>query len=297
MRRGLSRWVGWSVLLSALLSPSAGIAETRGVGLYVPESALDAYKKYNMVQALAAAMSKTMGVKVKPYAYNRAGVMKRDIKTKKIQFAIVGGIYASTKRAGPILAIAKVPRRQRLWTLMSNRRASLAALRRKTLQLPTPNPILIGLVQNGLLAGNLTINKYFRIVRSPSLESGIAALRAGKAQLVFAPVASAGLVSVVRRTITVPPPAFMVLDPGLPQSTNQAATRALLSLKGDLPGLSGWIAGAGGGYAKLLAQTKKRRMRMLMIKPGTDRLKPGETVNKKGIGFELPELDELYRIP
>jgi hypothetical protein len=223
--------------------------------------------------------------------------MRREIKAKKIQFAIVGGIYAASNRMGPILAVARVPRRQRLWTLLSRRRTSLMALRRRTLQLPTPNPILVGLVQNGLLAGNLTINKYFRVVRSPSLESGIAALRAGKAELVFAPVASPGLVSVVRRTVTIPPPAFVALEPGLPQGTTRAATRALLSLKGGLPGLSEWTAGADGGYAKLLAHTRKRRPRMLMIKPGTFRLKAGETVNKKGLDFELPDLDELYRIP
>lgn len=297
MRRG---WP-WSlaVVVAAFSLSTPGYAQTPlGVGVYAPEIPLNPYQWFSYAQNLAQHLSRTMGTTVQGYAYKSLGDFRRDQKAKRIQFAVVGGFHQASGRMGRVLASAKLAsKRHSLWSLMCKRRTYLAALRGKILQLPNLGGLINGLVQNGLLGGNIDIRRHFRLVRSPGLTSAAEAVRLGQAQAVFAPVNTPGLVPMLRRTITVPPPAFVLLDANLPADQVKKATQGILSFGGKADILVGWGGSNAAHYAKFAAQSRRKPLRMVMTPTAALRLRHGDIIDAKAVTLELPDLDRLYLIP
>jgi hypothetical protein len=180
---------------------------------------------------------------------------------------------------------------------MSKRRKTFGTLRRKTLQLPNLGKIVYGLVQNSILGGNLDIKRHFKIVLSPSLTSAQEAVRLGKAEVVFAPLSSKGLLPLVSKTVFVPPPAFVALDKTLSKQIIEQATQVVFSW-GELPGaIAGWTGGNAVRYLRLAASSTPRHVRMILVPIRQVWPRTSDLVNSDVVKYELPNLDELYQVP
>ena len=291
-------WLPATVLLGLLLQSSPGHAQAVGVGVYAPEIPLNPYQWFSYAQSLAQHMTKVMGTQVQGFAYKSSADFNRDLKANRIQFAVLGGFHQAAGRAGRVLSSAKLAStRHTLWSLMCKRRTYLAALRGKVLQLPNLGGLINGLVQNGLLGGNINIKKHFRIVRSPSLTSAAEAVRLGQAQAVFAPINTKGLVPMLRRTITVPPPAFVLLDVNMPEDRIKKATGAILSFRGKADILVGWGGANAKQYGRFAGLAKRKPLRMVMTPTAALRLRHGDIIDAKALSLELPDTGGLFEVP
>lgn len=291
-------WLRGAAVAALLAVASPAMAQNLGVGVYAPEIPLDPFKWFAYAQGLAKKLSTSLGVPVQGFAYKSAGDFQRDLKAKRIQFAVVGGVQQSSRRAGKVLASAKLASRRYLqWTLMCKRRTHLAGLRGKVLQLPALGSLLERVVEFGLLGGNIDISRHFKLVRSPSLTSAAEAVRLGQAEAVFAPLKTEGLVPMLRRTISVPPPAFVLLDPKMDPEKVKKATAAVLAFRGDNKLLVGWRGAKPAQYDRFTRLAKRRPLRMIMTPTAALRLQHSDVIDAGPLELELPPLDRLYEIP
>ena len=108
-----------AAFIAALVLAAAGTAgEARaqaplGVGLYTPEVPFEGpAKRYEMVRALAKHLSAVLGRPVEGKAFKSAGDLRRQIKARKIHFAVLGAVYLAsqgqTSWPGPPLSVCNV---------------------------------------------------------------------------------------------------------------------------------------------------------------------------------------------
>jgi hypothetical protein len=290
-----------TIALAATLLLAAGAAHAQqqlGVGFYTPELPIDPYQRFGYAQGLAQHLSKALGVPVSGFAYKTAGDLRRDLAAKKIQLAVLGGFYlASHPQAKHLASSVLSTRRQLSWTLMAKRVAPLLSLKGRTLQLPSLGPLVHGLVQNGLLGGNLEIRTHFRIVESPDLTSAVEAVRLDQAQAVFAPVDAKGLRPLIPPTVQVAAPAFVQLDANLDAALVKKAAAAVLGFKAAAGALAGWSAAGAGDYGRFAALARRKLPRMEMVAMPGDRLQHGDIVDARVVRYELPGFDEHFQVP
>ena len=267
-----------------------GAQQQLGVGFYVPETELGAYKRFAFVNKLADRLSEALGVRVTGYTHKTKADLWRDLKARRIQCAVVGGVFAAEQRGWHVVAMAG---RAMGWNLMSKRKIRLGDLRGKTLQLPRLGKLVSGLVQNGLLRGNIQIKSHFVIYHSPELISAVKAVRLDQADLVFAPVKIKGLFPLLPESIEVPPPAFVILDRRL---SVQKVRQAVLALQGDWGALARWHAVTPGSYARLRVVASHRRMMMMMARPGLQTLKQ-KLFDVGVVRYDLPPLRSAFKVP
>jgi hypothetical protein len=266
------------------------LAQQLGVGFYVPETELGAYKRFAFVNKLADQLSKTLKVRVTGYTHKSRTDFWRDIKAGRIQCAVVGGIFVAEQRGWDVVAMSGKPL---AWNLMSKRKIKLSDLRGKTLQMPRLGKLVHGLVQHGLLQNNVQIKSHFVIYPSPELISAIKAVRLDQADLVFAPVKTKGLFPLLAESVEVPPPAFVVLDRKVSAAK---ARKAVLALKGSWGALARWRAATPGSYKRLRALASRRRLLMLMARPALQ--SPKQKLFDEGkVKLELPPIRSAFKVP
>ena len=127
----------------------------------------------------------------------------------KIELALVGGVYAASSPYRRIVQGRFGTARARIWSVMARKKVRLSELKGKTLLLPDLGPLTTRFVENGLLGGEITLSKWFKIIRAPDVSAAVAGIRLGKADAVLAPVGTAGLHPVIGG-LTVAPPAVVV---------------------------------------------------------------------------------------
>lgn len=294
-----NRWP-WGAFLVTTLFSTLGEAQPQryGVGFYAPEISLDPYKCFSYTRSLANKLGSILNAPVKGILYKSARDFDRNRRAKRIQFAVLGGFYLASSRPGQILATAKLAdRRLSMWTIMSKQRLTLGDLHRRTLQLPRVGNLVAGLVQNGLLGGNLRIRRYFRIVYSPDLTSARVAVRVGKAEAVFAPISSAGFKPVITHTLRVPPPSFVLLDKTLPPQIVKSATQVVLRLTEGAGPLTGWREADAAAYRRLAQASKKPRIRMVLVPSRLVRPRDSDLVDSEAMKYEYPKVDEIFEVP
>lgn len=281
-----------TALLVGLCSVVEAQPKKLGVGLFVPEIPFsNPAQRYSLVRGLAQHLSSQLGIPVEGRAYKSAGDFERDVRGKKIQFAVIGAFYMATKRAR-VLATAQV-KRGRVWSIMAKTK-KLADLKGKVLQLPSMGPITVKFVENGLLDSSVAVKKHFKIGRSPDLNSAIQAVKFGRAQAVLAPVDTPGLVKVVGG-LAVPAPAFAVVGKGLPKDLVAKTARAVMSYGASVATLQGWRGPS--GYGAIAAAARKKVKRMVLAGFRVVRLQNKDLIEIKKLRSELPRLEDLYWVP
>ncbi len=289
----------WIVVFGLLLGPAARAQQSYGVGFFVPELPIDPYQRFNYVQGLAKQLSTKLGAPVQGFAYKSEGDLRRDQKLKKIQFAVLGGFFLAAQRPGKVLSHASLSGRQQAsWTLMCKVKTEVTALKGKVLQLPGLGALVYGLVQHGLLGGNVEVRRHFKVVESPDLASAVEAVRLGQAQVVFAPTSSAGLRPLLANTLQVPSPALVALDPELADDKLAAVTEAAIAYKAVAGPLVGWGGKTAVDFPRFAALARRRVLRMEMVPLPLERLRPSDLVaGASPLKYELPELDDVFVVP
>jgi hypothetical protein len=178
---------------------------------------------------------------------------------------------------------------------MSRRKAGLPELKGKVLQIPNLGALAIGFVQNGLLGGEVDVNAYFKVTRSPDVLSAAAAVGLGRADLTVAPVRTRGLVPVVGG-IHVPPPVFALLDRNLPAATVEKARSAMLSYGAVVANLQGWQRADERAYSAVAGASRKRVKRMALCGMETVHVELKSLFDLR-LKPEMPALEELFWLP
>lgn len=288
-----------SIALWVFLSfPGSGLAQKLGVGFYAPEVTMNLYERFNYIQGLALHLSQKLEKPVQGLAYKSERDFRRDWKSKKIQFAILGGFLLASQSPGPILAYATL--NQKLlsnWSLLCKNKSSLRTLKGKVLQLPSLGPLVYGLIQNGLLGGNLIIRTHFKIIESPDLTSAIEAVRLGQAQVVFAPINTSGLTPLIANSLPISSPGFVALDSSLSNLLTKQIKEGLLTYKGTVGTIVGWGGSNIIDYSRFASLAQKHLPRMEMLPIPLERLRQNELVDGQSVTYELPPIEDLFKIP
>lgn len=286
-------------LLAVCLWTGPALAQAQlGVGLYTPEVPFTGpAQRYEAVRALAKHLSAVTGRPVEGKAFKSAADLRREIKARRIHFAVLGAVYVASRRGGRVLATARYrSAASGRWSIMSKGKKPVTALRGKVLQVPTMGPLALGLVQYGLLDGNVDVRRYFKVARSPDLTSAVAAVRLGQAHAVVAPVDTSGLVPTVRAR-ALPAPAFVVVAPRLPQDLVTAARKGILTYSRPMATLQGWRASGGKEYTALAGAARRRPRKMALLPTTPARLRVSDLVDTRSLHGRLPPLDDLFWAP
>jgi len=272
---------------------SGARAEKLGVGLFAPElSFANPGERYSLVSRLAQHLASSLGVEVEGRAYKTAGDMERDVKAKRIHFAVLGAVYLASRKV-PVVAQARVTSTR--WTLMAKEKTTLAALAGKVLQIPRLGPLATRFVENGLLGGNVVLAKHFKVALTPDLYSAVATVRLGRAAAVFAPSSTKGLVPVIAG-ISMPPPGFAVVGK-VDAGVRAKATQAVLGFGAAMGGIQGWQRGSARAYAAIAGASQKKVNNMMLSAAKVERLRDDELINLEQLRPELPTMENLFWLP
>lgn len=283
------------LFLAVLLTPALAGAQAKiGVGFLAPEIPVDPIARFSYVKALASHLEKAIGMPVQGVAFKGAAEFNTAVRKRTIQFAVLGAVAAAATKVKRVFAEGRIAGSGE-WTLLGKAASPVMALKGATLQLPEVGRLVNGLVEHGLLGGNVSVESHFRIVTAPDLASSLTAMKLGKANLVFAPTGSAGLTPVIARTISIPPPSFVLVADGVPPAKVEAAGRAVLTFSNALGPLQGFRAG-GGGFRRLAGLAAKRKLRMSMVTTSAQRLQTS-LINASALQYEYASLDGLYKVP
>lgn len=284
-----------AILVLLLAAPAAAQPKKLGVGLYVPEIPFtNPAQRFGLVRGIAQHLSSALGVTVEGRAYKSAGDFERDLRTKKIHFAVVGAFYAATK---PLRVVAKAQLKGgAAWSIMAKGKVPISALKGKVLQVPSMGPITLRFVEHGLLDSTVDVKKHFKIGRAPDVNSAISAVRFGRAQAVVAPVDTPGLTKLVG-ALRVPPPGFAIVDRKLDPALAAKAKAAILAYGAAVASFQGWRPAGAGIYGAIAAAAKKKVKRMVLSSARVVRLQNKDLIEVKKLQSELPRLEELFWVP
>lgn len=248
-----------------------------GLGYFAPELALaSAGEAFRFTQALASHLAMALGTPVDGYAYKRSSDFERDVRRGKLHIALLGPFYiAGSGRVGAVLAVSRLAKSTPKWTVMASpSRASKAPssaggprlkdLAGAVLQIPSMGRLSVAAVQHALFAGQVDPRKYFRVRRAPTLMSAVAAVRVGRADAVFAPETTSGLISVIG-AITVPPPALVRVGQIGPAQLATARSAAISFNEALSDSYRGFEPDDGQRYAQLRARCVPRIFKMALL--------------------------------
>jgi len=294
----MRRSVGAVVTLICLTGAGdRAAAAPLGVGLYAPDIPFGSpAERLSFVKGIAHHLSNALSTPVEGKAYKLPGDFEKDVRARKIHFAVVGAIYASSR---PFTVVARAQLKSgatSTWSLMAGGKTTLAALEGKRLQLPWQGNRTLDLLQNGVLGGTVEISKYFKVARAPDMASAVAAVRFRRADAVLAPTDTPGLVPVVGG-IAVPGPAFVVADSQRPAAQVAAATRAIVSYGAAMATIQGWRASGAGPYNALASTSAKKVFPMVLAPAPASVLRVADLVEIGQVKPEPPKLEDLYWIP
>lgn len=285
-----------ALTIPAVRATAAGPAKL-GVAVFTPETPFAGPgERFSFAQGVAQHLTSALGQPVEAFAYKSAADLDRDIKARKVHFGVLGALYVAGRPATRILAAARLKSAEdATWSIMSRRKVGLSELKGKVIQIPNLGALAIGFVQNGLLGGEVDVNTYFQVTRSPDVLSAAAAVGLGKADLTVAPVKTRGLVPVVGG-IHVPPPVFALLDRNLPAATVEKARSAMLSYGAVVANLQGWQRADERAYSAVAGASRKRVKRMALCGMETVHVELKSLFDLR-LKPEMPALEELFWLP
>jgi hypothetical protein len=285
------------VLLVLTMLPAPALAQPKNlvVGLYAPEIPFaNPAQRYSMVRAMAQHLTSALGQPVTGKAYKAPGDLNADLRGKKVQFAVLGAIYAATAKVR-VVAQAQLKSGTR-WSIMAKSKVPISSLKGKVLQVPQMGPLTNRWVENGVLGSNVNFKNHFKAVFAPDVTSAISAVNFGRAAAVVAPVDTKGLVPLVG-ALALPAPAFAIVDTRLDRKLAAKATQAILSYGAAIATFQGWRAGGAGAYGAVAAAAQKKVHRMVLAAAARGTLKVEDLIQTKKLQPRLPRLEELFWVP
>jgi hypothetical protein len=290
--------IGLALLFLASVSPAPAWGQPKegyGVGYFVPEAADDPFRRFELAQGLAKKLSEKLGVPVEGMAFKTDADLRKQLAAKRIQFAVLGGFALASRRYGKPLTYATL-RSEPKWTLMTKGRTDINALRGKALQFPGLGGLAHGIVEHGLLGGNIDLKQHFKIVESPDLASAITAVKLGQAGVVFAPADTKGLQPLVDQSLPSPAPAFVLLDADLAKEKVALAKEAALAFKPTGAAITGFGGANPIDPGRFAGLARKRTLRMRMVAVPHERFKVVDLMPSRPPKYELHELDDAFEL-
>lgn len=218
------------------------------VALYAPGLDFgDGVAKAGFVERAAQALSQRTGLPCRGVAFARAEDLQAQVKDQKIDFAILGGDFYAASGLGKPLAWASGAAPLAL-VARPGEAGSLAKLKGKTLILPPPGAAYEGFVTSTALDHEAKAKNFFKIKYTKDVESAVAAVNLGQADLTVAlePYALRSGLSVVYRVQGAGPlPVAVQVNEGLDPATAKVFADAFPGL--GLEGPGGLFQGFGGG--------------------------------------------------
>jgi hypothetical protein len=247
----------------ALSLGSVSSATTIGVGVFLPSGNIGMFPRFTATEDIGRHLDRQLPVKVRTKVFKTAADLWREVAAGRIQFAIVGGMYAALEtRCKAVLASSCQPGKP--WSLLTKSTETLARLRGRSLQLPRVRRI-VDLIEHGLLGSSLVVRKHFRIAHSPEVTSAAHAVVVGAAEVTFAPLKTRGLVPVIAHDITPPPAALVLISSRVRAGQVQAVADALLSYRSETPQLGCWRQSEAGRYAAFARLARPRRFDLKLV--------------------------------
>jgi hypothetical protein len=295
------RRIAGIVLLVALagLWPGRALADRHlGVGLCLPELPFSgALARHRAAKRVAQHLSRALRRPVEGFAYLRPQDLRREIRSGKLHFAVVGALFAASMPEDQILAQGRLAQSAAgVWSIFCRARRELKELKGKRLQIPRMGPETLSFVQDGVLGGKVDLRAHFRIQWSPDLLSAEKAVMLGHADAVLAPHSTGGLVPVVRG-YALPPPAFVLVDRQVPAGTVERARKAILSCDhGEIGAMPAWQRPDAGAYRKLAPFTGRQDINMVLAPVNGLPLDVNDLVRDEVLLPAMPELVEPFGV-
>jgi hypothetical protein len=208
------------------------------IGIYAPSVEFGtAQARLAYVQGLAKSIEQATGIKTEAQSYASVTALKGD----NVDFAIIDGPCYATSLTGKLLANANIGGAvTRPWALFSSAGDSMTALRGKKLAFVATGCTDAGFVDNAMLDSEVDAQFFGARVGEKDLTGAIADVSSYKtAQAVFAPVGAVKGLTKLFDTGNVPNPAFVQLDPKLPQATADKVATAVIGF-GGVAAIAGW---------------------------------------------------------
>ena len=203
------------------------------------------------VQGLAKSIEQATGIKTEAQSYASVTALKGD----NVDFAIIDGPCYATNLSGKLLANANIGGAvTRPWALFSSAGDSMTALRGKKLAFVATGCNDAGFVDNAMLDSEVDAQFFGARVGEKDLTGAIADVSSYKtAQAVFAPVNAVKGLTKLFDTGNVPNPAFVQLDPKLPQATSDKVAAAVIGF-GGVAAIAGWTKPSREAFTQLASR-------------------------------------------
>jgi hypothetical protein len=221
------------------------------------------------LQRLSKAISSATGRRVDPKPFNSLGALLRS----KPDFAVVEGQCVAAK-GYKVLANAVVGGgTSRRWALYSNAGRSMSALKGKKLAYMKTGCRDESFIENAMLESEVSLRFFGGRVGKRTLSGAVAEVATLRgAQAVFAPAGSQKGLGKVFDAGSVPNPAFVQLNQGLPAGVVTKAKGAVTNFAGG-GAISRWRGGNQKTYSGLRGRMGKRVKRGMFARPTPVRVK------------------------
>jgi hypothetical protein len=278
MKKTITIGIGLAALSALLVvglsrrgeSQPAGSPSTITVGIYAPTVAFSSSQaRLQYVQNLARAIGQNTGVKVNASSFTSMS----QLRSKRVDFAIIDGQCYAASQKGKLLATAKVGGgTSQRWALYSSQGPRLQSLKGKRLAYVKTGCNDGGFIQNAMLESEVASNYFSGKVGKPDVPAAVAEVVSRKgAQAVFAPSGSQKGLTKVFDTGSVPNPAFVQLNSKLPSSLVSKVASSVRSFGGG-GAIAGWDSPNSKLYRSLRSRMGRRVKRALFANPSPVRV-------------------------
>jgi hypothetical protein len=274
MKRKLNTAIAIAALAACTLFVGSRTGESQAgsltVAIYAPSVNFGTSAgRLQYLQRLAKAISSATGRRVEPKPFTSLGALLR----AKPDFAIIDGQCVAAK-GYTVLANAVVGGgTSRRWALYSNAGRSMGALQGKKLAYMKTGCRDEAFIENAMLESEVSLRYFGGRVGKSDLNGAVAEVATLRgAQAVFAPVGSQKGLAKVFDAGSVPNPAFVQLNKGLPGTVVSNAKKAVVGYGGG-GAIGRWRAGNAKAYSGLRGRMGKRVKRGMFADPLPVRVK------------------------
>ncbi len=267
--------------------PAGGQSLT--IGIYAPTVPFaSSQARLQYVQALARAVSQNTGAKVDAQSFTSMS----QLKSKRVNFAIIDGQCFASEPRGDLLANAKVGgSTSRSWALFSSQGPSIQALEHKKLAYVRTGCNDGGFLDNAMFESEVPSRFFSSKVGKPDVQAAVAEVVSRKgAEAVFAPIGSQKGMTKVFDAGSVPNPAFVQVNQKLSKSLVGKVAKAVRSFGGG-GAIQSWNSPEMGPYRSLRDRMGRRVKRGLLADPSPVR------VNVKDVLIPPKTLDDTDLTP
>jgi ABC-type amino acid transport substrate-binding protein len=288
--------------LLALASDARAADKPLTIAIYAPNAPFDSgADRFAFVTRLAQQVTSVAGVPANGQAFARASDLEAAIRAKKVDFAVVDGVYLAERNVPfSVLATATsggdtAPK----WALFSGTVSKVEELQGKKLTMAASGPRDADFQSNALFDGEVQVGKFFAArTTSPDIASAVAAVSLKRADAVFAPESQGkGLKKLFDVRDRVPNPAFCEIGQGLSPDLVSKVKAAVLGHGAASGGLDGWKPSSAEPYRALAARMGARVRRPVMVEPEVVRIEEQDVLVPPPLEPGLPELKPLYWQP